>query len=554
MAPLRPDSPRALSVALGVALALSACGEPPPKMAPPVEPAAAAGGVLRVLHEEVGTLDPVLVDDAYEGTVCNQLYEGLVQLDRDLRIAPALARSWVISEDGRNYLFRLRTDVSFHAGQRLTAEIAARSLERNLAPSRPGPSLAEGYFQRVVGASAYQAGKSPSISGIRAIDDETLEVQLEEPLSFFLAVLTMDQARIVGPTESNDWSALELRPNGTGPFRFGARSEDGSMVLARHDGYWAEPAYLDSLRFVVAGPSTSERAVALLLRGEVDAASVAPRLQSFLVETAGLRTRSTPEFSVTFLGFNLEKPPFDRLEVRQAVTACLDRAALAASKSGTAMVASRLLPPGMPGIRPSVLVPPADAARAREYAAKAGIDPAHPLEVTLSTNRSPVSNAWWRDHFAPPLAAVGLKLVIEQMDWPDLDAKVMGGETEMFTMSWIADVPDPDAILYFLFHTDEANNLFAFSDAHVDSMLEVARHLPPGSPRFELYAQIEASIIEQLPMTPLYHATSLYAWNPRVEGVEASPLGAPLMRFGKVWFRRPALESGAAPASAEVVR
>ena len=104
-----------------------------------------SGGVLRVLHEHVRDLDPRIVDDVYESTVVNQVYEGLVRYDPGLGIAPSLAESWIVSEDGLRYLFHVRPGLTFHDGTRLDAAGVVASLERVLAPGRPGDCIAETY-------------------------------------------------------------------------------------------------------------------------------------------------------------------------------------------------------------------------------------------------------------------------------------------------------------------------------------------------------------------------------------------------------------------------
>ncbi|MEZ4649233.1 MAG: ABC transporter substrate-binding protein [Candidatus Eisenbacteria bacterium] len=278
-------------------LALPGCGrapdgttETPPKSEP------ARGGVLRVLHESAKDLDPRVIDDIYEGTVANQIFEGLVRYDPSLGIAPSLAESWIVADGGLLYTFHLRDDVHFHDGTPLEASGVVASLERVLSPERTGDCIAETYLLQIEGAAAYRAGRAVHVTGLRAPDPSTVEIELEEPLSFFLAALAMDQTRIVSTVSPPGKGAV---PIGTGPFAYVGRHSDGEteeLVLRRNTEYWGEPAYLDSLVFVshLGQTPTDEAKISMLLAGKVDGIDVASRHISHL-RTLGYLISATPE-------------------------------------------------------------------------------------------------------------------------------------------------------------------------------------------------------------------------------------------------------------------
>jgi len=109
----------------------------------------------------------------------------------------------------------------------------------------------------------------------------------------------------------------------------------------------------------------------------------------------------------------------------------------------------------------------------------------------------------------------------------------------MFGLSWIADIPDPDALLYCLFRSGEPNNLFGFQDAAVDSLLEAGRRMSSGAERFELYRRTESAILARAPVIPTFTGISLYAWDPTVRGVDPNPFGFSLTPFDRIWFAPP---------------
>ncbi len=538
-APEGTVSRRILSALLLVASFLALLGPPgcsrPAKEALPPQPdQPRRGGTLRIANEAPSTLDPVLADDIYEGVIDNQIYEGLVRFDTELRVQPCLAASWVVSADGCTYRFTLRPGVRFHDGRPLNAEAVARSIERALDPERPGPCLAETYLRRLDGAREYQAGKAPAIRGVSAEGDDTVVLRLEEPLSFFLSVLCMNSLGIVPPLAPGELP--NDHPIGTGPFRFVRRAADGSVILARNESYWGTPALLDSLDFVAATGASPSDMVARLMRGDVDVISLPAADRALVGEVAGYRILRSPEVSVSFLGINTSRPPLDRLEVRQAIAEAIDRARLIPPEGADREPAIGVIPPVLGGYSPTPKVLPYAPAQAQSLLAAAGYGrsrPLPPIDFYTSTSSAPFE----ADHLAAQLAEVGITIRTRRVSWPELDSRITRGQAPLFTLTWLADVPDPDSFLYFLFHTGESNNLFSFSDVPVDSLLALGRRLPPGPGRFEVYRQAESRVLSLVPMVPLYHETTAYAWDPAVEGIELNPFGFALTRFDRLWLR-----------------
>jgi len=197
--------------------------------------------------------------------------------------------------------------------------------------------------------------------------------------------------------------------------------------------------------------------------------------------------------------------------------------------------ATGILPPRMAGYQPEPKVIAYDPARARDLLARAGYGERNPLPpIPYYTGGEDTSR--YERELVRQLAEAGIRLQIHSCGWAELDARIMAGRAPMFELSWLADIPDPDAVFYFLFHTGEPNNLFGFSSARVDSLLEAGRRMTPGPERFAVYRQIESLVIEQVPIVPIFTSTSLYAWNPAVRGVEPNPFGFALTPFSRVWF------------------
>ncbi len=507
-----------------------------------------SGGVLRILSEPPQCLDPIASDEVYEAVVLRQIYEGLVTLDAGLRVQPALASSWTISPDGLLYTFRLRPGVHFHDGADLTAYEVAASIERCVSPHRDTDCLAGSYLMQIRGAEAYRAGRSPHLEGIHIADERSLEIELIEPQSIFLKVLAMEQTAAIarGLLDHADERFIAATPTGTGPFRFVRREPDGSVVLARFDGYWGPKAFLDSLIFrpVPDEGEAAEEASAgrpneltALMRGVVQFAEL-PTGASPSARAAGLSVYRSPELSVSFLGLRCDLPPFNDPEVRAAVFLAIHRDSLTAIDPEGKVPVSGLLPPGMPGRDPADHMPEADPDAARGLLAKAGHPGGRglpPVTINVSTGSS---SARLARPIVADLKAVGIDARLRRMNWNDLDRSAVEGKLQAFLMSWVADLPDPDAFLFPLFHADGQSNLFAYRCAATDSLLDRGRTLAPGPERNRVYALLQDRILEDAPMIPLYHSSLAYAWKPEVKGIEIGPCGFALVPFSRVYLER----------------
>ncbi len=194
------------------------------------------------------TLDPALT---YGGpsAALGHIFSGLVTLDSDLQVQPDLAGGWTVSEDGLTYTFYLRKNVVFHNGRSLTANDIIYSWERAADPAT-GSDTALTYLGDIAGVSDKLTGDADRISGLRTIDEHTLEVKLVAPVIYFLAKLAYPVAFIVDE-ENVSQSNWEHEPNGTGPFRLQEWRDDEIMVLARFEQFYREPAHVAHLVYLM---------------------------------------------------------------------------------------------------------------------------------------------------------------------------------------------------------------------------------------------------------------------------------------------------------------
>jgi ABC-type transport system substrate-binding protein len=499
-----------------------------------------SGGILRLALQSPTSLDPALTDDVYEATVVNQIFSGLVQLDANLNVLPDLAQSWAISRDRLVFLFKLRKDAHFHNGRHVTAEDFIYSFTRLLDESQVPPGIIQDYLDKIDGVDDFIAGKTDHIRGLVAKDPYTLEISLARPYASFLAVLSMDQAKVL-PREEVERKGTEgfgREPVGSGPFRLISWDPEKSVCLVANRDYFGEQPHLDTLLFVHDPGSNQDWRKPAFLAGELDAIEIREEELAEILSQGEYRVMRRPELSLEFMGFNVTHPVFKDVRVRRAVAMAIDRHALKKIAGKGFDIPAGLLPPGIPGYSPKSKVLPHDPERARRLLAEAGFDEAHPLSLPLTTvSRSAYAVA--RDSVVTAsLAEVGIQVDLQEATWVELDRAIDERTAGSFQISWIADLPDPDSFLYSLFVSGGASNLFAYSNSAVDSLLEAGGHDPDQVARLVRYREAERLILEDAPLVPLFNVIALFVVQPDVRGVELSPFGICSVPMERIWFDR----------------
>src|SRR5438552_10269611 len=180
---------------------------------------AKGGTYRRPLGHDPETLDPARITDIYSRSVSQQIFDGLVQFDQTLTITPALAGFWMASRDGLTWTFNLRKGVKFHHGREVTADDVVFSLTRILDPrTRSG---AADLFMSLRGAREFREGRARAVAGLVVLDRHTVQMNLDDALGPFVAVLAVGHAKIV-PRDlvEQQGDAFGLQPVGTRPFKF----------------------------------------------------------------------------------------------------------------------------------------------------------------------------------------------------------------------------------------------------------------------------------------------------------------------------------------------
>ena len=183
------------------------------------------------LDSDPPRLDPALSSAFVDRQVLNQIFDKLVDLDQNLKIIPAIATSWKISNGGLTYTFKIRSGVKFQDGTPLDAEAVRYSIDRNM--------TLEGSARK---------NELSSVKDVKAIDAQTLQINLKQPYGPLLAVLTDRAGMIVSPTAAKKAGQdFQNNPVGSGPFDFTSRRRQDNITLDANKAYWGGVPKIDKL-------------------------------------------------------------------------------------------------------------------------------------------------------------------------------------------------------------------------------------------------------------------------------------------------------------------
>ena len=490
-----------------------------------------------VLWQEL-TLDPVHIGAAALGYMSRAIHAHLVMFGEGAELIPGLAERWEVLDQGHIYRFHLRRGVHFHNGRALEAKDVHDSLVRLLLPELNSGS--SWIMRDVRGAADVIEGRTRSLAGIQVRDHYTVDIILDAPLAFFLSLMTMEETAIIPSEEAGDPERFRLHPVGAGPFRLAEAIEGDRVRMQRNRDYFIPGIpHLEELDFRLDLRSFREVADAFL-RGEIDMAHGVPlnvvndvrsdpRIGPYMLTTIQLHT--------SYFGYDCSAPPFNRVEVRQAVNYAINRDRINEQVfAGLGVVAQSLLPPGLLGYDPNLHGIGHDPERARSLMRHAGFSGGQRVEY----------RTWDTDEFN---SSGQLPLIIEDLAAIGIDVNVtthsavearkplaQPGHGMVFCGNWYADFPDADNFFYVFFHSEaHAVQGLNFHDPDVDAQIIEARHTNDPERRAEIYRQLDQMVVREAPLATLFHERLFVLQKPEVRGLRTS-LVPPPVRYHETWL------------------
>ncbi len=480
-----------------------------------------AGTLIVGLVAEPVNLDPAQVTDLNSNRVGRRVVETLVTFPEEkTEVVPGLAESWTISKDGLQYTFKLRKGITFHDGTPFNAAAVKFSIERQINPDHPANKIGKYPFAN------YFFG---NVKAVEVLSDDRVAFLLKEPRASFLAVLTAGAASMVSPTAvmkaGQDYPSS---PVGTGPFKFGSWDRGQRVVLEKNPTYWKGPVKYDR---VVFRPIVEDQArLTELLTGQLDLIVGVPAdFVSQLESSAKVSLLKQTGVHVWYLGINNQRKPFDDRRVRQALNYAVNKDAIVKDVlKGTGTPSRGPVMPNTWGAEPGLRAYPHDPAKAKKLLAEAGYP--NGFSTTLwvpesgSGMQAPVAMS---TVIQSNLKAVGVNVTMQTMEWGAYLAKLRSKEQELFALSWMAGMEDPDMVMYPLLHssqwTPNGPNRALYKNDQFDKLLTEARHTTDQAKRATLYRQAQKILIEDAPWIFVDHEVQIAAMSKRVQGFKLHP-------------------------------
>jgi len=481
-------------------------------------------GELVLRGEDPLFLDPAVAQDAGSAAYLVEIFSGLVRLDHDLQVQPDLAESYEVSDDGKVFTFTLRRNASFHDGRPVLASDVKYSFERALSPETASV-VAENFLGDIVGARDVSRGRADEISGLRVVDDSTVEITIDAPKPYFLYKLTYPTAFVVDQRqiESNPQRWTQ-KPNGTGPFTLKEWRLGERLVLEAYDRFYLGAPTLKTVRFELSGGS----GLVAYEDGDIDITGVGlDDLQRIQDPNDPLNAEyiQVPRQSIDYIGFNTNVPPFDDPLVRQAFALSVDRAKIAeVILQGAIPVANGILMPGVPGYTEEDKTYPFDPERARDLLSQSKYADDMP-EITLAESGAggtvgPTTEAivqYWRDE-------LDIEVKIQQAEAGTFFSDIDQGRYQMFHLGWIMDYPDPEDVLDILFHSASRQNNTRYTNPEIDALLEQARVDQDPEHRLATYQDVERRLVQDAVWLPMFYDTTHALVKPYVQGFNFPPM------------------------------
>lgn len=483
----------------------------------------------------IHSFDPAFAKDQARIWFCNQIYNSLVQLDSNLQVQPSIAKRWEISDDGFQYDFILRDDVSFHQSEKIVGFKENRRVDVNDVVY----SLNRLTDEKTASPGAWVLS---SVNKVSALNDSTLRIDLSAPNPAFLGLLSMQYCSVL-PVESDTLPDFFESPVGTGPFHFQYHKNNVKLVLRKNTDYFEfegnkQLPYLDavSISFI----PDKQTAFLEFIKGSFDFLSgIDASYKDELLDANGAlqpKYREQLNFSkqdylnTEYLGIlmddNQKNEALRDVRVRQALNLAFDRDLMMQylrNNIGTP-AHSGFIPKGLSGYQPGVGYA-YDPELAKELLLDAGYPNAQGVSVIhLNTTSSYVDLCEYIQH---AWEEIGFKVEVNVNPPSTHRQQVSKSQLSIFRGSWIADYADAENYLSLFYsgnHSPNGPNYTHFSNVEFDALYEESLRIPDLEDRIPLYEKMDRMVIDQAGIIPLYYDNVMRFSHNHVKGLGANAM------------------------------
>jgi peptide/nickel transport system substrate-binding protein len=486
-------------------------------------------------HKNIGSLDPAFSKDLADIWATNQLFNGLVQMDKDLNVKPCIAKDWTISDDALTYRFSLRQDIYFHKhvlfGKDSTRTVKATDIEYSLNRLKD---------QNIASPGSWVLSK---VQDFKAINDSIFEIRLKQPFPAFLGLLTMKYCSVV-PYEIVDHFGSDFRSNpiGTGPFKFKRWEENIKLVFRRNNLYFESDSnnqalpYLEAVAITFLPDKQSE--FMQFAQGNIDFISGldASYKDEILTATGDLKDIYSndvnmirgPYLNTEYLAFYMDSnlPEMQSGLIRKAVNHGFDRQKMMTYlRNGIGIPANGgFIPKGLPGFNETIgysYDPQKAKALVAQFMEESGNNNPRIVITTTSNYLS------FCEFIQRELQKIGLEVAVDVIPASSLKASKANGKLDLFRASWIADYPDAENYLS-LYYSDNfapnGPNYTHFKNETFDSWYEEAFTETDTKKREIIYTKMDSLVMQHAPIVPLFYDEVVRFTRKEVKGLGINPV------------------------------
>jgi len=513
--------------------------------------------------EGLSSLDPAFARNLANMWATNQIYNGLVELDKELKVVPCIAKSWTISEDGKVYTFKLNKGVKFHdspvfkdgKGREVTAMDFVYSFKRILNPSTSSPGA--WVFNDKILRDRHDL---ISDTCFKVIDNYTFRIYLKDAYPPFLQMLSMPYCFVI-PLEAilKYNKDFRVHPVGTGPFKFKIWEEGSTLILQKNEKYWRQDEngkqlpYLDAIQ--ISFLSDKNMSFLKFKKKKLDFISgIDESSREQILDNQGRVKKSFEDLfkvqkllylNTEYIGFQTDpslykdkKHPFLDKRVRKALNYAINREELVSYLRNNLGIpgTSGMVPYPMPSFdKNEVKGYDYDIEKALTLLAEAGYPGGRGLpefELYTNTEYKEIS-----EYLQKQWSKIGVKTSIQINQASTFIEMVNNGRVHFFRGSWVGDYPDAENYLSLFYSKNFAPsgpNKTHFVNKEFDKLYEKSQKVQNEGERFRIYRKMDQIIMDESPVIVLYYDELIRLMQKKVKGLEANSMN--MLKLERVDF------------------
>jgi peptide/nickel transport system substrate-binding protein/oligopeptide transport system substrate-binding protein len=520
------------------------------------------GGTLSFYVGEPAYIDPYNTQES-EGTQVEQaLFDSLTEVDPldPTKVLPAAAETWTVNADATVWTFKLNPADKFHDGTPVTAKDFIYAFDRianpktvNTATSKADPSIISYHLAVVKGFDELVAGTTPTMSGLKAIDDTTLEITLSSPFADFDYVVAHPALAPVPQkyVEAGvDYQGKKVpfgeMPIGNGPFKMSEPWVHNQAInVVRNDDYYGKKPYLDGIAFrIFKDPETAytdfeagNLDFTQITTGKIkaDVAKYGESPNGYTVNP-GKQVLLGAENATYYLILNNKTKYIENPNLRKAISLAINRQAICDTIfEGTRVPADNIVPPGIAGYEKGAWADAKyDVAGAQAALTAAGYPGGKGLPTLTLAFNSGGGHEKIMQLIQADLKAVGINTTFASADFPTYLKQLDAGKFQIARLGWVADYPIMDNFLYPLFDSKSADNKSFYVDPTVDAGITAARGETDAAVRITKYQEVNKTAQAANPVAPIMFYRHHHVGSERVNELTYSAQG--LADFTSTWL------------------